>query len=47
MKQFTVEVNLRRHLNEFQRGELGYILEVIEGELAKRREKEAQFTRDC
>ncbi|MFZ0510960.1 MAG: hypothetical protein WAM14_05095 [Candidatus Nitrosopolaris sp.] len=39
-KQFVIEVNLRlRHLNEFQLGELGYILEDIERELGKRREK--------
>ncbi|PWU81204.1 MAG: hypothetical protein DLM72_08090 [Candidatus Nitrosopolaris wilkensis] len=37
-KQFLIEVNLRRRqLNEFQRVELGYSLEDIEKERAKRR----------
>ena len=43
-KRFVIEVNLnRRHLNEFQKAELGYHLEGIEGELAKRRQEESQF----
>jgi len=43
-KEFVIEVNLkRRHLNEFQRGELGVLLEGIETERAKRRIKEHQF----
>ena len=37
-KQFLIEVNLRRRqLNEFQRVEIGYSLENIEKERAKRR----------
>lgn len=43
-KKFVIEVNVnRRHLNEFQKAELGFHLEGIEGELAKRRQKESQF----
>jgi len=43
-KKFVIEVNVnRRHLNEFQKAELGYLLEGIEGELAKRRQEESQF----
>jgi hypothetical protein len=41
-KQFVIEVNLnRRHLNEFQKAELGFLLEGIEGEMAKRRQVSA------
>jgi hypothetical protein len=37
-KRFVIEVNLeRRHLNEFQREELGHALEEIEGEKARKR----------
>ena len=37
-KQFVIEVNLRRRqLNEFQRVEMGYILEDMQKEMAKRR----------
>ncbi|MDQ6667030.1 MAG: hypothetical protein M3Y53_02260 [Thermoproteota archaeon] len=43
-KKFVIETNLnRRHLNEFQKAELGYLLEGIEGELAKRRQEDSQF----
>jgi hypothetical protein len=43
-KKFIIEVNLnRRHLTEFQKAEQGYLLEGIEGELAKRRQEESQF----
>ena len=34
----------RRHLNEFQLGELDYQLEAIERELSRQREKATQFT---
>lgn len=38
-KQFVIESNLRRrHLNDFQKSELGHILEPIESELAKIRQ---------
>ena len=37
-KQFVIEVNIkRRQLNEFQIAELGYKLEEVEGEQAKKR----------
>jgi ParB-like chromosome segregation protein Spo0J len=37
-KQFVIEVNLRRRqLNVFQRVEIGYILEGMQKEMAKRR----------
>lgn len=37
-KQYLIEVNLRRHqINEFQRVEIGYSLEDMEKERAKRR----------
>ncbi len=37
-KQFVIEVNIkRRELNEFQIAELGYKLEEVEGEQAKKR----------
>jgi hypothetical protein len=43
-KKFVIEVNVnRRHLNEFQKAELGYLLEGIEGERAKKRQEESQF----
>lgn len=39
-KKFVIERNLkRRHLNDFQKAELGYLLEPIEKELADRRMK--------
>jgi len=43
-KEFVIEVNLkRRHINEFQKAELGYILEDIQGALAQARMKATQF----
>jgi hypothetical protein len=43
-KQFVIEANVnRRHLNEFQRAELGFLMEGIEGELAKKKQEESQF----
>lgn len=38
-KKFVIEANLkRRHLTDFQKAELGHLLEPIERELAKRRQ---------
>lgn len=43
-KKFIIEANVnRRHLNEFQRAELGFLMEGIEGELAKKKQEESQF----
>ncbi|MGA9169475.1 MAG: DNA modification methylase, partial [Nitrososphaeraceae archaeon] len=45
-KQFVIEVNLkRRQLNEFQIAELGYKLEEVEGEKAKKRRIDLAGTR--
>ncbi|MFZ0513128.1 MAG: hypothetical protein WAM14_16075 [Candidatus Nitrosopolaris sp.] len=42
-----IEVNLRRrHLNEFQRGLLGFILEGIESEMARQRREQSKFKPD-
>jgi ParB-like chromosome segregation protein Spo0J len=39
-KQFVIEVNIkRRQLNEFQIADLGYKLEEVEGEQAKKRKE--------
>jgi hypothetical protein len=44
-KEFIIEVNLRRrHLNEFQRGEMGLKLESIYSERAKERNESTKFT---
>ena len=41
-KKFVIEADLkRRHLTDFQKAELGHLLEPIERELAKRRMSEA------
>lgn len=41
-KGFVIDVNLkRRHLNDFQKAELAYKLEVVEREKAKQRQSEA------
>lgn len=38
-KKFVIEANLkRRHLTDFQKAELGHLLEPIESELARRRQ---------
>ena len=43
-KEFVIEVNvIRRHINDFQRGEIGYTLEGIEAEKAKRRQIQTRF----
>jgi tRNA G10 N-methylase Trm11 len=43
-KQFVIEVNLnRRHLNEFQKSELGFTLEAIDVEMAKLRDLENRY----
>jgi ParB/Sulfiredoxin domain len=43
-KKFVIEVNLnRRHLNEFQKAELGFLLEGLEGEMARKREADSRF----
>jgi ParB-like chromosome segregation protein Spo0J len=43
-KEFVIEANVnRRHLNEFQRAELGFLMEGIEGELAKKKQEGSQF----
>jgi DNA methylase/ParB-like nuclease domain len=45
-KQFIIEVNLkRRQLNEFQIAELGYKLEEVEGEKARKRQVDLAGTR--
>ena len=45
-KRFVIETNLRRrHLNDYQKAELGYPLLEIEAELARRRQKELAGTR--
>ncbi|MFZ0513127.1 MAG: hypothetical protein WAM14_16070 [Candidatus Nitrosopolaris sp.] len=41
-----IEVNLRRHLNEFQRGVLGFILEGIESVMARQRREQSKFKTD-
>ena len=43
-KRFVIEVNLtRRHINDFERAEIGYTLEGIEAEKAKLRQMQSRF----
>jgi hypothetical protein len=43
-KKFVIEVNLtRRHINDFERAEIGYTLERLEAEKAKRRQIQSRF----
>jgi ParB-like chromosome segregation protein Spo0J len=43
-KKFVIEANLnRRHLNEFQKAELGFLLEGLEVEMARKREADSRF----
>ncbi|MGC1931417.1 MAG: hypothetical protein WA667_20790 [Candidatus Nitrosopolaris sp.] len=43
-ESIVIEVDLRRHLNEFQLDELAYVLENIQKDMSARRKKDTQFT---
>jgi hypothetical protein len=44
-KQFIIKVNLKRsHLDEFQKAELGILLEGIEGERTKKKDNQKRKT---